>query len=164
MIFFLVIGDSAFLAAAKTIVLIVLLKTADLLVSVRTPYSNAIGKHLLGVSLLVGVVVYFLGEKIGGPFIWFVDDFIGVSMGDSLYWSIITFLILKTLEIILAGKASSMPVLKYGEDPIEGSGSISALWAIISEMVKNIWISLEAGAKNMLVVGSIAGVLGILLS
>ena len=164
MIFFLVIGDSAFLAAAKTIVLIVLLKTADLLVSVRTPYSNAIGKHLLGVSLLVGVVVYFLGEKIGGPFIWFVDDFIGVSMGDSLYWSIITFLILKTLEIILAGKTSSMPVLKYGEDPIEGSGSISALWAIISEMVKNIWISLEAGAKNMLVVGSIAGVLGILLS
>ena len=32
------------------------------------------------------------------------------------------------------------------------------------EMVKNIWTSLESGAKNSLVVGCIAGVLGILLS
>ena len=162
MIFFLVIGDSAFLAAAKTIVLIVMLRAADLLVSVRTPYSNALGKHFLGISLLVGVVVYFLGETIGGPLVWFVDDFIGISMGDSLYWILITFLTLKFVEILIAGKSATMPVLIHGEEPVESNRT--AFVEVIFELIRNIWVSMEAGAKNMLVVGSIAGVLGILLS
>jgi TRAP transporter 4TM/12TM fusion protein len=164
MIFFLVIGDSAFLAAAKTIVLIVLLKISDLLLSIRTPYTSSVQKHVLGLSLLMGVVVYFMGDQIGGPFIWFVDDFIGVSLGDALYWTIITFMILKTLEIIVAGNRAEMPTNISLNLPAEGSGAVSALGAVIKEIIQNIWVSLEAGAKNMLVVGSIAGVLGILLS
>ena len=164
MIFFLVIGDSAFLAAAKTIVLIILLKISDLLLSIRTPYTGSVQKHVLGLSLLVGVVVYFMGDQIGGPFIWFVDDFIGVSLGDALYWTIITFIILKTLEIIVAGNRAEMPMHISLNYPAEASGAVSALGAVIKEIIQNIWVSLESGAKNMLVVGSIAGVLGILLS
>ncbi len=164
MIFFLVIGDSAFLAAAKTIVLIILLKISDLLLSIRTPYTGSVQKHVLGLSLLVGVVVYFMGDQIGGPFIWFVDDFIGVSLGDALYWTIITFIILKTLEIIVAGNRAEMPMHISLNYPAETSGAVSALGAVIKEIIQNIWVSLESGAKNMLVVGSIAGVLGILLS
>ena len=164
MIFFLVIGDSAFLAAAKTIVLIILLKISDLLLSIRTPYTAAVQKHILGLSLLVGVVVYFMGEQIGGPLIWFIDDFIGVSLGDALYWTIIAFIILKMLEIVIAGNRAEMPTNISGASPVEGTGAVLALTAVLKEIIQNIWVSLEAGAKNMLVVGSIAGVLGILLS
>jgi TRAP transporter 4TM/12TM fusion protein len=165
MIFFLVIGDSAFLAAAKTIVLIILIKISDLLLSIRTPFTSSIQKHVIGLSLLVGVLVYFLGEQIGGPFIWFVDDFIGVSLGDALYWTVISFIFLKTLEVLLAGKSAEMPsTIDHGELPADASGSVQSLYAVLKEIIKNIWVSLEAGAKNMLVVGSIAGVLGILLS
>ena len=165
MVYFLVIGDSAFLAAAKTILLIVMLRSADLLVSIRTPYSRVIGKHLLGISLLVGVVVYFLGAKIGAPFTWLVDDFIGISVGHAFYWVLITFILLKICEILVAGRAAKMKILTTGSDqPLERSGAAAGLWAVAIEIVKNILVSLEAGAKNVLVVGSIAGVLGILLS
>jgi TRAP-type uncharacterized transport system fused permease subunit len=164
MIFFLVIGDSAFLAAAKTIVLIVLIKISDLLLSIRTPYTGVVQKHILGLSLLVGVIVYFMGDQIGGPLIWFIDDFIGVSLGDALYWTIISFMILKTLEILIAGNRAEMPKNISVNSPIGASGAVSALTAVFKEIIQNIWVSLEAGAKNMLVVGSIAGVLGILLS
>ena len=164
MIFFLVIGDSAFLAAAKTIVLIVLIKISDLLLSIRTPYTGVVQKHILGLSLLVGVIVYFMGDQIGGPLIWFIDGFIGVSLGDALYWTIISFMILKTLEILFSGNRAEMPTNISVNFPIGASGAVSALTAVFKEIIQNIWVSLEAGAKNMLVVGSIAGVLGILLS
>lgn len=164
MVYYLVIGDSAFLAAAKTIVLIVMLRAADLLTTVRTPYSGFIGKHLLGASLLVGVFVYFLGESVGGPFIWLVDDFIGLSAGHALFWVMITYLVLKIIEILVAGRAAGMPAVVYGDDVAQNVGAGASLWAAFAEVAKNVWVSMEAGAKNVLVVGSIAGVLGILLS
>jgi TRAP-type uncharacterized transport system fused permease subunit len=105
-----------------------------------------------------------MGEQIGGPLIWFIDDFIGVSLGDALYWTIIAFMILKTSEIVIAGNRAEMPTNIIGGSPVEDSGAVSALNAVLKEIIQNIWVSLEAGAKNMLVVGSIAGVLGILLS
>lgn len=164
MVYYLVIGDSAFLAAAKTIVLIIMLRAADLLTSVRTPYSSFIGKHLLGLSLLVGVFVYFLGERVGGPFIWLVDDFIGVSAGHALFWVMVTYLVLKIAEILIAGGGAGMPAVVHGEDVAENVGAVASLGAVIVEVTKNVWNSMEAGARNTLVVGSIAGVLGILLS
>jgi TRAP transporter 4TM/12TM fusion protein len=164
MVYYLVIGDSAFLAAAKTIVLIVMLRAADLLTSVRTPYSSYIGKHLLGISLLVGVFVYFLGETVGGPFIWLVDDFIGLSAGHALYWVMSTYLILKVAEILIAGRAARMTNLDLGAEALQDGGSGVSLRAVATEVIKNVWASMEAGARNVLVVGSIAGVLGILLS
>lgn len=164
MVYYLVIGDSAFLAAAKTIVLIVMLRAADLLTSVRTPYSSFIGKHLVGISLLVGVFVYFIGETVGAPFIWLVDDFIGVTAGHALFWVMLTYLVLKIAEILIAGRAAGMPSLVHGTEAPEGGGAGASLGAVTVEVVKNIWVSMEAGARNVLVVGSIAGVLGILLS
>ena len=164
MVYFLVIGDSAFLAAAKTIILIIMLKVVDLLVTIRTPYSDAIGKHILGASLLMGVFVYFLGAEIGPPFTWLVDDFVGMSSGHALYWVLLVFIVLKVCEVLVAGQAAEMKTTVNDGETLERSGAVAGLSEVVTEIGKNIWISMEAGAKNTLVVGSIAGVLGILLS
>ncbi|MCS5604987.1 MAG: TRAP transporter fused permease subunit, partial [Alphaproteobacteria bacterium] len=164
MVYFLVIGDSAFLAAAKTIILIIMLRVADLLVTIRTPYSDAIGKHILGASLLMGVFVYFLGAEIGPPFTWLIDDFVGMSSGHALYWVLLVFIVLKVCEVLVAGQAAEMKTTVNDGETLERSGAVAGLSEVVTEIGKNIWISMEAGAKNTLVVGSIAGVLGILLS
>ena len=63
MVYYLIIGDSAFLAAVKTIFLIVLLKTSDLLNEVRTPWSDATGRPFFATSVAFGVFAYFFGLK-----------------------------------------------------------------------------------------------------
>ncbi|MCH7752174.1 MAG: hypothetical protein IH898_08480, partial [Planctomycetes bacterium] len=73
MIYYLVIGDSAFLAAFKTICLIIMLKSTDLLMGIRTPWSDRTAKPFLGVSLLFGVFSYYFGLWVGAPFSWFAD-------------------------------------------------------------------------------------------
>ena len=171
MVFFLMIGDSPFLAAAKTILLIIMLKLVDLLVSIPTSKSKTSWKPYLGVSVIVGVLVYFFGMKIGAPFSWFVVDYVGIGFGDAAYWVVFSFIVLKLGEIAILGRdeaaaaeAAKMPVnenmigVRLDEKPMTG------LFDVLIEMGRTIWVSLEAGARNTLVVSCIAGVLGILLS
>jgi TRAP transporter 4TM/12TM fusion protein len=170
MVYLLVIGDSAFLAAAKTIVLIVMLRISDLLIAIHTPWREVSWKYILAASLLMGVFVYFLGDWIGPPFSWFTAGNQSINLGDALNWTIATFIIFKIIEIVAAGRSAHMPTVPHTglaidappEQPSEGASVCLARSAL--EIIGNIWSSLEAGAKNMLVVGCIAGVLGILLS
>ncbi|NQV56157.1 MAG: TRAP transporter fused permease subunit [Rhodospirillales bacterium] len=176
MVFFLVAGDSAFLAAVKTIILIIMLRAADILMSIRTPSSATSWKPLLAMSLAFGVAVYIFGVKIGAPFVWFIDDYVGVTAGDALFWVVLAFIILKIGEIIAAGPKVGMPSAIYagglmsdgGDDGQDSGGEYvgagAGLRAAAAELIKNVYVSLEAGAKNTLVVGCIAGVLGILLA
>ena len=170
MVYFLVIGDSPFLAAGKTIVLIVMLRVVDLLLSVRTPRSDTTWKYFLFLSVLFGIFVYFFGLDIGPPFNWFAADYRGLTIGGAGFWTIGLFTLLKLGEIVVASSAAQMEAIPHtgmaadappGE-PSDGAGR--CLWRIVIELIKNIWTSLEAGARNTLMVGCIAGVLGILLS
>ena len=169
MIFFLVVGDSAFLAAAKTILLIIMLKLTDLLVAIPTTRSHASWKPYLAISTVVGLFVYFFGMTVGAPFSWFVEDHVGIGIGDAGFWVLFTFIVLKFGEIAILGRADDVAatsprriqgVIEVSEDvrPINGLGDV------FIELGRTIWISLEAGARNTLVVSCIAGVLGILLS
>ena len=54
--------------------------------------------------------------------------------------------------------------LDGNEVTISGPGMLANLGGVFVKLVKVIWISMEAGAKNTLVISCIAGVLGILLS
>ncbi len=170
MVFFLVIGDSPFLAAAKTIVLIIMLKLIDLLDAVPTARSRTSWKPYLAISFAVGVFVFFFGMKIGAPFSWFVEDYVGIGIGDAGFWVVFTFIVLKIGEILILGAseipeaelkpADTGPTIGVHEDtkPMRGLGDV------FTEMVRTIWVSLETGARNTLVVSCIAGVLGILLA
>jgi TRAP transporter 4TM/12TM fusion protein len=170
MVYLLIVGDSPFLAAAKTIVLIVMLRAVDLLIAIRTPWSNVSWKYFVPVSLLVGVFVYFFGMRIGAPFNWFVENHIGINIGDAMFWAVATFILLKLGEVCAAGSAAKVEALpKAGltadasaERP--GAGILSCISRVVAELVRNVWSALESGARNTLVVGCIAGVLGILLS
>jgi len=170
MVYFLVIGDSPFLAAGKTIVLIVMLRVIDLLVAVRTPRSDTTWKYFLSISVLFGVFVYFFGLDIGPPFSWFAPDYRGISIGGAGFWTIGMFIVLKLGEIATSNSAAQMDAIPHtglAADAPPGepsSGGVRCLSRIVVELVRNIWTSLEAGARNTLVVGCIAGVLGILLS
>jgi TRAP transporter 4TM/12TM fusion protein len=170
MVYFLVIGDSPFLAAGKTIVLIVMLRVVDLLLSVRTPRSDTTWKYFLSISVLFGIFVYFFGLEIGPPFDWFAADYRGLTIGGAGFWTIGLFIVLKLGEIVTAKSAARMDAIPFARmaadappgEPSNGAGH--CLWQIAVELIKNIWTSLEAGARNTLMVGCIAGVLGILLS
>ena len=170
MVYLLVVGDSPFLAAGKTIVLIVLLRAVDLLIVVDTPWSHRSWKYFLPISILFGVFVYFFGLKIGAPFTWFVRAYLGFTMGDALFWAVATFIALKVGEILYAGRAARMAHIPHTGlsadapqvEPREGAAQ--SLLRVMGELISNVWTSLETGAKNSLVVGCIAGVLGILLS
>jgi TRAP transporter 4TM/12TM fusion protein len=171
MVFLLMAGDSPFLAAGRTILLIVLLRAIDLLASVRTPWSTFSWKICLGVSLAMGVFAHFFGMKIGAPFVWFVTGYYGLTVSDALFWVAATFIALKAIEIGLAGSAAEFDSSAITDPPrAEGdlgerhAGALRCLGSLSTELVKNIWVSLESGAKNTLLVGCIAGVLGILLS
>ncbi len=170
MVFFLVIGDSPFLSAAKTIVLIVMLKLIDLLVSIPTARSKTSWKPYLAISLAVGILVFFFGMDVGPPFSWFVEDYVGIGIGDAGYWVVLTFIILKIGEIMILGPAD-LPVAAAGPAPMENMIGIQddvkpmgGLGDVFIELVRTIWVSMETGARNTLVVSCIAGVLGILLS
>jgi len=171
MVFFLLIGDSPFLAAAKTIVLILMLKLIDLLLSIPTVKSNTSWKLYSAISVLVGVLVYFFGMKIGAPFSWFVEDYVGIGFGDAAYWVFFTFIVLKLGEIMIYGRDEAMAAAQAEAPTNENMIGVSmdekpmtGLWDVLVEMVRTIWVSLEAGSRNTLVVSCIAGVLGILLS
>jgi len=169
MIFFLVIGDSAFLAAAKTIILIIMLKTVDLLLLIPTKTANTSWKPYLFISLAVGVIVYVFGEQIGAPFMWFVYADVGIGIGDAGYWVLFTFIVLKLGEILYLGRsddpAHARPEITNAGVGYDNSAlDINGVVDVFKELVRTIWVSLEAGARNTLVVSCIAGVLGILLS
>jgi TRAP transporter 4TM/12TM fusion protein len=170
MVYLLVVGDSPFLAAAKTIVVIVLLRTIDLLIAVRTPWSETSWKYFLPISLLFGAVVYFFGMSIGAPFNWFVAAHIGHNLGDALFWVLAAYIVLKLAEILIAGNTAAMTAMPQtataaeARPDVASDGAGTCLKRIVVELVKNIWASLESGATNTLIVGCIAGVLGILLS
>jgi TRAP transporter 4TM/12TM fusion protein len=170
MVFFLVIGDSPFLAAAKTIVLIIMLKLIDLLDSIPTARSRTSWKPYLAISFAVGVLVFFFGMKIGPPFSWFVEDYVGIGIGDAGFWVVFTFIVLKIGELLVVGPidmADRADTSTSNERMIGVPDEIKQLRGlgdVFTEMVKTIWDSLETGARNTLVVSCIAGVLGILLS
>lgn len=171
MVYLLVRGESAFLAAAKTIVLIVMLRAVDLLLRVKTRWSKNSWKYFLTLSFAFGVSVYFLGLSIGGPFVWFINIYYGISVAHCIFWGVIAFFILKMGEVIVAGAAAGVPTADAGT-PIESSigarlprsGAIKCLEYCGVELIKNVLDALESGARNTLVVSCIAGVLGILLS
>ncbi len=173
MVFFLVAGDSPFLAAAKTIVLILMLKLIDLLDSMPTRVSHKSWKLYLPISIAVGVFVYFFGAQIGPPFLWFVEDYVGIGFGDAGYWVVFTFLVLKLGELLIYGRDEALAEEREKERAANADNMIGVredekpmrnLLDVFIEMVRVIWVSLEAGARNTLVVSCIAGVLGILLS
>ncbi len=171
MVYYLFIGDSAFLAAFKTICLIIMLKSTDMLNEIWTPWSDRTWRPFLGISLLFGVFAYHFGLQVGAPFSWFADTLRGLNMGDAIFWAAAGYLFLKLSEIILAGFLSPTApthALTAADDeetaPESGGILFTRLGESFVELVKVIWTSLEAGAKNTLVVGCIAGVLGILLS
>ena len=64
MVYYLMIGDSAFLAAFKTICLIIMLKSADMLNGIRTPWSGRSWRPFLGISFLFGVFAYYFGLRV----------------------------------------------------------------------------------------------------
>ena len=166
MVYYLVIGDSAFLAAVKTIFLIIFLKIVDLLMDVKTPWSKQLAMPFLGISLLFGAFTYMYGLQVGAPFSWFADTLRGINYGDALFWTVALFALLKVSEITYA----SMQPAQNGIDEdgnqivISGSAMLGKLGGVFIELVRIIWISMEAGAKNTLIISCIAGVLGILLS
>ncbi len=170
MVYLLVIGNSPLLAAAKTIVVIVLLRMVDLVNAVRTPWSDRSWKIFLAIAFAVGVFVYAFGLAIGAPFDWFVSEYRGYTLGDALFWVIGAYIALKLGEIVVAGAGAEMESMPHtglmADAPAAqaSKGADLCLTRLAVEMVKNIWTSLESGAKNSLVVGCIAGVLGILLS
>ena len=170
MVFFLVIGDSPFLSAAKTIVLIIMLKLIDLLISVPTARANTIWTRYLAISFAVGVFVFFFGMDIGPPFSWLVEDYVGIGIGDAGYWVVFTFIVLKIGEILILG-TTDVPVAAAGSTPEENTLGVpenlkpmGGIVDVFVELVRTVWNSLETGARNTLVVSCIAGVLGILLS
>ena len=170
MVFFLVIGDSPFLAAAKTIVLIIMLKLIDLLSTIPTARSKTSWKPYLAISFVVGVLVYFFGMKIGPPFSWFVEDYVGIGVGDAGYWVVFTFILLKIGEIMILGPTDVADRLQ-GQSNTHGMigiptdiAPLRGLGDAFTELVRTTWVSLETGARNTLVVSCITGVLGILLS
>lgn len=164
MVYYLVIGDSAFLAAVKTIFLIVMLKTADLLMAVRTRWSHRTVRPMFFGSVAFGAFAYVFGLRVGAPFAWFADTLRGLNLGDALFWSVAAFLFLKLGEILAA---AAMPGAARRNEPggvPPGPGLLTQLRDAFVELVKCIWASLSAGATNTLIIGCIAGVLGILLS
>jgi TRAP transporter 4TM/12TM fusion protein len=166
MVYYLIIGDSAFLAAVKTIFLIVLLKTSDLLSGVRTPWSDATGWPFLAISIALGVLAYFFGMEVGAPFTWFADTLRGLNWGDAIFWMVAGYIALKLGEILFAATRSApMPHESARNSAVvAGVGALRRLRDASVELVKCVWISMEAGATNTLIIGCIAGVLGILLS
>lgn len=168
MVFYLMIGDSAFLAAFKTICLIILIKISDMLRNIRTPWSKQTQRPFLTIAFLFGIFAYFLGLKVGPPFSWFADTLRGLNMGDAFFWLMVAYNLLKLGEILLA--AFKIPTVSSSQttddEPQVESGPILLvrLKQLVVELIRVVWISLEAGAKNTLVVGCIAMVLGILLS
>lgn len=170
MVYLLIVGDSPFLAAVKTIFLIVMLRASDLLIAVRTPWSAGSWIYTLPISLLVGLFVYFFGMRIGAPFDWFVAEYRGYNLGDAAFWVAGTFIALKLGEILLAGTFATLPGVPPAGlssetlPPEPQRGAAPCLSTIVVELVKNVWNALEAGALNTLSVGCIAGVLGIFLS
>lgn len=166
MVYFLIIGDSAFLAAVKTIFLIVLLKTSDLLAAVRTPWSKRTGRPFFAMSVAFGLFAYYFGLRVGAPFAWFADTLRGLNWGDAIFWMVAAYIALKLGEILFAATQSApMPrETTAGQTVVAGTGALRRLRDAFVELVKCIWISMEAGATNTLIIGCIAGVLGILLS
>ena len=169
MVFFLVIGDSPFLAAAKTIVLIIMLKLIDLMSTIQTTRSHTSWKPYLAISFVVGIFVFFFGMKIGPPFSWFVEDYVGIGVGDAGFWVVFTFIILKLGEILYLGPIdvadrTAAPDTSSRMIGIAEVKEMRGLGDVFTELGRNIWISLETGARNTLVVSCITGVLGILLS
>ena len=160
MVYYLVIGDSAFLAAFKTICLIVMLKTCELLSNVNIPTANQTARPFLAVSIAFGVFSYYFGLTVGAPFSWFADTLRGMNWGDALFWTVAAFIVLKLAEIISTGMRAETGEAEYETGPI----LFRRLWELVVDIVKVTWISLEAGARNTLVIGCIACVLGILLS
>ncbi len=170
MVWLLIAGDSPFLAAAKCIVFIIILRVIDILVAVETPWSQKSWLPYLGLSVLMAAFVYMFGTQVGAPFNWPASDFGRVTLGDSLFWLFGTFIVLKMIEIIFAGGKAEMTALPATGLPNEvvethvSNGAPACLSRAVVEIGKNIWESLEAGARNVLTIGCIAGVLGILLS
>ena len=168
MVYYLVIGDSAFLAAFKTICLVLLLKVIDLLTTIRTPWSARTRRWFFGASLSFGLFAYFFGLRVGPPFSWFADTYRGLNLGDALFWTVACLIGLKLGEIIVAalvGGNSGLSRSKGGEEATESGPILFArLGESAVELARTTWRSLEKGAKNTLVVGCIAMVLGILLS
>ena len=160
MVYYLVIGDSAFLAAFKTICLIVMLKTCELLSNINIPTANQTARPFLAVSIAFGVFSYYFGLTVGAPFSWFADTLRGMNWGDALFWTVAAFIVLKLAEIISTAMRAETGEAEYETGPI----LFRRLWELLVDIVKVTWISLEAGARNTLVIGCIACVLGILLS
>ncbi|MBI4251628.1 MAG: TRAP transporter fused permease subunit, partial [Candidatus Tectomicrobia bacterium] len=161
MVYYLVIGDSPFLAAFKTIALILLLKASDLLAEIRTPWSGRLWRPFLGVSIGFGALAYFAGFRIGAPFTWFADELRGLNLGDAVFWVVASHIVLKLGEITAAGaRTPAAGASAAGSGP----GVYPRLGGALADLVKAAWSSLEAGARNTLVVCCIAGVLGVLLS
>ncbi len=161
MVYYLVIGDSAFLAAFKTICIIVMLKSCELLSAFRTPTADKTARPFLFLSILFGVFSYYFGLKVGPPFSWFADTLRGMNWGDALFWAIACFIVLKLGEILIAAAKGASPPDSGHET---GTILLTRLRELLVEIIRIIWISLEAGARNTLVIGCIACVLGILLS
>ncbi|CAN0570633.1 unnamed protein product, partial [Laminaria digitata] len=170
MVYLLVIGDSPFLAAAKTIVVIMMLKAIDLLMSIPTRRSATSWKLYLAISTAFAVLVYFFGMKIGPPFSWLVEDYVGIGISDAFFWLLIVFLLLKIGEILILGRDEEEAARIEAQEENEFVGihvqteTMSGLRDVGIELVRNFWTSMEAGARNTLVVSCIAGVLGILLA
>ena len=160
MVYYLVIGDSAFLAAFKTICLIVMLKTCELLSNINVPTAEKTARPFLAVSIAFGVFSYYFGLTVGAPFAWFADTLRGMNWGDALFWTVAAFIVLKLAEILSTAMRPETGEAEYETGPI----LFRRLRELVVDIVKITWISLEAGARNTLVIGCIACVLGILLS
>jgi TRAP transporter 4TM/12TM fusion protein len=170
MVYLLVIGDSPFLAAAKTIVVIMMLKAIDLLMSIPTSKSSTSWRMYLAISFGFAVLVYFFGMVVGAPFSWFVEDYVGIGIADAFFWLLFVFIILKAVEIQVLGRdeAEAARIEALHDQDFVGvhvqTKTMAGLKDVGSELVLNFWTSMEAGARNTLVVSCIAGVLGILLA
>ena len=167
MVYFLIAGDSPFLAALKTIVMIVLLKSINLLVAIRTRESFNQMMYIVFSGMLLGLFSYFYGVQVGPPFTWFVDPYWGMNAGDALLWGLAFIIILQIFGVFSSGfrSSGSFPQPDSGQQRKETHANVIEQGRNSSvELVKTCWIAMEAGARNSLVTGCLAGILGILLS
>ena len=165
MTYYLVIGDSPFLAAFKAIVLILLLKISDLLADIHIPWTAYLWRPFLGLSIAFGVYAYYFGMKTGFPFTWVNDPTRGINIADALNWMLLAYCFLKLCALATAAVLRpEIPTSAGDEDMKTGPEVAASLKEAGKELVRATWLSLEGGGKNSIIVGCIAGVLGILLS
>ena len=101
----------------------------------------------MAISTAFAVLVYFFGMKIGPPFSWLVEDYVGIGISDAFFWLLIVFLLLKIGEILILGRDEEEAARIEAQEENEFVGihvqteTMSGLRDVGIELVRNFWTS-----------------------